>query len=690
MVVIQGTLLLVCLVLLGNVLGHFLPMVPDALIQIALGLSLALVVNAQIPVATDWFMLLFIAPLLYNDGRHFPRRALWALRRQIVSNAVFLVFATMFVGGFIIHAMVPRIPLAAAVALGALLAPTDPIAVEGIAKRVHLPKKVLHLVAGESLINDASGLIGFKYGLAAALSGQFILGDAVKDFSYIAVVGALAGALCMVVINGLRRLLLKQGIGDPVVHTVLQLVTPFLIYLIAEEQFHASGVIAVVVAGLMTDSKSNPYMAALPKLKLVSTYAWDVLVYILNGLIFILLGLELPITMRATIMDVHISTWRAVGYVLVVYLTLIGLRFAWVYLSDAWRQHRLGQHQAHLLSAVLSAIAGARGIITIVGVLAIPTTLMTGSPFPERSLILFIGAGVTMLSLVVASVSLPLLARLLPQRQAQTATTEATHLNWQQAQDYVLRTAIRELKQAQRAEMPKPALDLIGEYQRQLRRLQLLTDGQHDKMPDVLRDELTIRWLGTKGELDAVHDMVANDTIQPHLAKMLDRRLRVKLADIAYMLRHNGHRTLMMRLRQWRGKLRHRVEFLKLARTQEASKAYRDAVKQTAKGALANINMALKSPAYKHRQFSKQVVSTQIVHYRNRIETVRALNHGGKASVYRIETQRLRMRAFTAERRAVHDLMDAERITPMMAQRLSSEVSYRENAVSLRLADAED
>lgn len=315
---------------------------------------------------------------------------------------------------------------------------------------------------------------------------------------------------------------------------------------------------------------------------------------------------------------------------------------------------------------------------------------MDGTPFPQRALMLFIGAGVTVLSLVVASVCLPLLARLLPARQTNPTTHDVPHLSWQQAQDYVLRAAIRELKLAQRPEMAKPALDLLGEYQRQLRRLHLVTDVHGTSMPDILRDELTIRQLGTAGELKAINEMAAAGELTPVLARRLRHRLETKLADLDYMLRHDGRRTLSMRIRQLRGMLRHKTEFLTILHTAERSQVYRDAVKQAAKGALANINAALKSPEYKHRRFSKQVVSTQIVHYRSRIETVRDLNHGSKAGTYQLEYQRLRMRAYTAERSAVHALMDAGRITPLLAQRLSNEISYSENAVSLRGLEAED
>ena len=311
---VEAVLFLMALVTISNVLSHYIVAVPVSLIQVALGLGAALFFHLTINLATDWFMLLFIAPLLFYDGRHFPRRELWELRGPIMGNAIFLVFATMLVGGYLIHFLIPPLPLPASFALAAILSPTDPIAVQSLAKRVHLPSGVLHLVSGESLINDASGLIGFKYGIAATMTGAFALGHAVRDFFYVALVGALAGLVLIGLINLSRNWLLQQGLNDVILHTILQVLTPFFIYLIVDEFMHASGVIAVVVAGLMSNTQHNRYVAALPELRIVSERTWDLIVYTLNGIIFLILGIELPVAMRDTIADHEVNTWQALEF----------------------------------------------------------------------------------------------------------------------------------------------------------------------------------------------------------------------------------------------------------------------------------------------------------------------------------------------------------------------------------------
>ncbi|GAY72727.1 Na+/H+ antiporter [Lentilactobacillus kosonis] len=147
--ILEAVILLIGVVLLSNVLDHFIPSVPVSLIQVFLGLCAALFMQVSIPLKTDWFLLLFIAPLLFNDGRRFPKRELWKLRGPILGNAIVLVFLTTLLGGLLFHVIIPTMPMAVSFALAAILSPTDPVAVQSISKRVSLPEGVLHIVSGE-------------------------------------------------------------------------------------------------------------------------------------------------------------------------------------------------------------------------------------------------------------------------------------------------------------------------------------------------------------------------------------------------------------------------------------------------------------------------------------------------------------------------------------------------------------
>lgn len=325
-------LLLICLVI-SNIISHYIPMIPTALTQIALGILIALAYKEfSLELETEWFLLLFVAPLLYNDGRYFPRDQLWNMRGAILGNAIILVVLTTLGGGYLIHAVIPDIPLAAAFALAAILSPTDPVAVNGIAKRIHIPEKVLNLVRGESLINDASGLVAFNYAVAAVVTGYFSLKEALFDFSYMFVVGALLGFVLSLAMAWIRFSLLKQGIKDTTLHSLLQILTPFLIFIVTEEFLHASGVIAVVVGGIVHSLMRERTETMLAEEQLLTENIWSTLLFVLNGVVFLLLGLNIPSSIQDTVANPNINNVLAMGYVLIVGVGILGIRFIWSHL----------------------------------------------------------------------------------------------------------------------------------------------------------------------------------------------------------------------------------------------------------------------------------------------------------------------------------------------------------------------
>lgn len=691
---IEAIILLLLLVIASNVISHYLVAVPVSLIQISLGLVVALVFHVEVAMNTDWFMLVFTAPLLFNDGRHFPKRELWALRGPIIGNAIFLVFATTFIGGFFIHWLIPAMPLAASLALAAILSPTDPIAVQSIAQRVHLPKSILHLVSGESLINDASGLIGFKYGIAATVTGSFVATHAIGDFFFVAIVGAVAGLLIMLALNALRVWLLHQGINDVILHTVLNLTTPLVIYLAVDEGLHASGVIAVVVAGLLNNARGNRYVQALPELRIVTERTWDIVVYLLNGIIFLILGIELPVAMHTTIAARDVNTFQALFDVVLIYLVVLGLRIAWV-----WGYQRLG-HQDHVgfKTALLSGLSGVRGAITLVGVLAVPLTLANGDAFPARHLMLFIAAGFVILSLIVAVVGLPLLTASrtpLTLRGSTVSTTDddavvteaPRALTFAQAQRFLYQMAVRRIESERREGNQKPALDLITEYQNLIRRVDLQADTSADDIPPIIKDELILRGIGLDGELQTLAAQKA--TLDPKDYAKVKKHLVNRRADIDAMLAHRGRKTLRIHMAKWRLNVMQTSKRIVGVRHSNHPKelAKLTLEKDLAKGGLKYLSAYLKRPDQRHHQYNRQVIYALIVQYRNRIASVKAIaTH--KSTQYESQLQQLRVIALAAERSAIHELLTQGYIDAHLAQHLSQAVNNTETAAALSAEEA--
>ncbi len=405
-----AVLLMLGLIAVSNIVNRFIPFVPVPLIQIGLGVIAAVIpTGIHMSFEPELFFVLFIAPLLFNDGRRTPRDELWNLRAPILLLALGLVFATVFVAGYAIHWMIPSIPLAASFALAAILSPTDAVAVSALAGKVHLPKSIHRILEGESLMNDASGLVAFKFAIAAAVTGMFSLPKATVSFVLIAAGGLLLGALLSFVLIRLSVFIRRFGMEDVTIHVLLQILTPFIIYLVSEE-IGVSGILAVVAGGVMFAIEKDRAVSPQYKLQLVSASTWSVLLLILNGLVFLILGVSVPDVVEVIYRDSTLNNFMVAGYVLAITALLIVLRFLWVYAYSLFESRRLKTPRSPLKSQLITSISGVRGAVTLAGAFSIPLVLGDGSPFPQRDLIIALAAGVILMSLIIASIFLPLLA----------------------------------------------------------------------------------------------------------------------------------------------------------------------------------------------------------------------------------------------------------------------------------------
>jgi monovalent cation/hydrogen antiporter len=410
-------------VVVSGLIARVLPFnLPRPVVQIALGAFIAAVSKSPVKLDPDVFFLLFLPPLLFLDGWRIPNEGLRRDRGLILELALGLVFFTVLGMGLFIHWMIPAIPLAAAFALGAIVSPTDPVAVSAIAARVPIPPRLMHRLEAESLLNDASGLVCFRFAIAAALTGTFSLGRASLTFLQLAVGGVVIGAVVTYGIAWLKTIVSRR-IGEEAGSQVLiSLLIPFAAYEVAEH-LHCSGILAAAVAGIaMSHAELSGRALAITRVQ--RTAVWDTLQYALNGVMFVLLGEQLPGILSGTVLVVrqsnHVNPWWLLAYVVAINFGLAVLRFAWVWVST-----RLSELAATLrgapppekadprLIAVMS-LAGVRGAITLAGVLTVPLTLPDGSAFPARELVIFLAAGVIVLSLIAASIGLPRLLHGMP------------------------------------------------------------------------------------------------------------------------------------------------------------------------------------------------------------------------------------------------------------------------------------
>jgi len=432
---VEIVLLVLMLGAVTGIAARYLPAIPLPLIQIAMGAALSWPQQGlHIAFDPELFLLLFIPPLLFADGWRIPKREFFALWRPVLRLALGLVLLTVLGLGVLIHWLIPAIPLPVAFALAAVVSPTDAVAVSAITRNRGMPGKTMSVLEGESLLNDASGLVALKFAVAATVTGTFSWSHAVADFLWIALAGLAAGAV-LGWGYALLRARVTRRLGDVAATqmVVLMALLPFAAYLLGEA-VGASGILAAVAAGITTnlaDLERGDFVDE----RLQSASTWAMIESSFNGAVFLLLGLQLPSIIVTTLDADRISIWRLAGYVAALSLALLALRWLWFMIGLQSRRLRayvleqlarqwpdqgaigpvltLHRRMTWFISAV-SALAGIRGAITLAGALSIPLMVHGHHPFPERDLLIFLATGTILFTLVVGSVGLPILLKHLP------------------------------------------------------------------------------------------------------------------------------------------------------------------------------------------------------------------------------------------------------------------------------------
>ncbi|MCQ4307887.1 Na+/H+ antiporter [Pseudomonas stutzeri] len=458
------TLYLIFLLLLAvgasRILANVIP-VPLPILQILMGSMLALPpFGMGVELRPEIFMLLFIPPLLFYDGWKIPKREFTEHGAEMTAMALVLVLVILVVVGYFIHWLLPTIPLAASFALAAILSPTDALAVIAIAQG-RLPRHMAHQLEGEAMMNDATGLVSFKFALAAAITGTFSLTTVTGEFFVIALGGLLIGAGLSWAVGKAKQWMTARDLFDPSAYVLMILLLPFAAFFLAE---HAgmSGILSAVAAG-MVQSRID-MLPVKTSTRILNRSIWEMLDFSFNGLVFLLLGLQFPRIVE--------RVWEAAGQqsysmpmlifsALAIMALLLVIRFGFVYAyhwSEARVLRALGktvQPKPLRLFSALSAVAGVRGAITLAGVLSIP--LMIGdTPFPGRDLMIFLAAAVIILSLLVGALGIPYFLKQLPNNDVEQHREELKKARRIAAQAAV--TWLENWKQANPVEDPDEAL----------------------------------------------------------------------------------------------------------------------------------------------------------------------------------------------------------------------------------------
>ncbi len=471
----QFVLIVLTCVAASSVIDKFVD-VSIPVIQVVIGLLVALVLPSvqEVHLESELFMLVFIAPLLFNETRETNIRALLLNLNSILSLAIALVIVSVLSVGYALHLMVPSIPLAAAFALASALGPTDAATVTALKSNIHLTHRQQTLLSGESLINDASGVVAFQFSVAAAVTGAFSLVDAAGSFTGLFVGGIAMGVVTGFAFSAVNAMLGRLGYEDTVANVLYEVLTPFLVYLLAET-FHVSGVLAVVAAGLVIALPRRQNNKALfARQKLVSDSTWKVISFLINGTLFVFLGMELPLAVLPGT-NGGLNILQILGIVIAITLFMHAVRFAWLYALETHKLHKGSRlctgkddvddendsagsspadgekpdeqpkptcaikpifiTSAELIKNVLvTTIAGAKGAVTLSIIFTLPMMTQSGAAFPQRDLLITIAAGVILATLLLADNLLPVLSKSpdadsdLPERlhKGEIAVLEAT------------------------------------------------------------------------------------------------------------------------------------------------------------------------------------------------------------------------------------------------------------------------
>ena len=377
------------------------------ILLIIAGLIISLIPGIpNITIDPEFIFLIFLPPLLYEAAWTISWKELWHWRRIILSFAFVVVFLTALSVALVANYFIPGFGLALGFLLGGIVSPPDAVSAGAILKFVKVPRAISSILQGESLLNDASSLIIFRFALVAVSTTQFIFAKAAINFSWMVVSGIVVGLLIGWIFMKLHKYLPTDANMD----VALTLVMPYIVYLAAEEM-HSSGVLAVVTAGLYLSHNRHSFLTSASRVR--GYNVWQSLVFVMNGLVFTLIGLSLP-SITAGIEGV--SFYSAIGYGVLITFVIIIVRIlsaygAVVITKIAKRYITVVDVNPGMKGPFILGWAGMRGVVSLAAALSIPVTLNNGNAFPQRNLILFITFIVILLTLMLQGLTLPYLIK---------------------------------------------------------------------------------------------------------------------------------------------------------------------------------------------------------------------------------------------------------------------------------------
>ncbi|MDR1358029.1 MAG: sodium:proton antiporter [Coriobacteriales bacterium] len=740
-------------VLVSSFFGSRFPKIPVSLIQIALGVAFAFVpLSFEMHFEPELFMVLFIAPLLFEDAKKMDKPSLWRLKYPVLALALGLVFCTVLVLGFAINLFAPSIPLAAAFALAAALAPTDAVSVSALKRTATISDKQSQLLQGESLLNDASSIVSFNFAIAAAITGSFSVWEAGGSFLIMFVGGMVLGVVLMLLRYASLRFLRARGVDSVSFYVLFEIITPVLVYLVAE-LIHVSGIIAVVAAGITHSFSPRVVTPSSARLNLVSSSVWSVISFTLNGLVFLMLGTQLPYVIARVWTGTAADSNFLIIFIVIILLIILVFRFVWVFVmhrnvnlgkgdvelaydeaeptpfvdeeaeeekvlgeglgelsaaeqGDAMEKRaaidrkqlrkslaerraarraarkaekqaaRADKHYAklHLSDALMLSLTGVKGAITLAVILSIPLTLDGTTPFPERDLLIFLASGTILLSLVLASIAVPIIA---PKRQK--ALHPEAELN---AILDIYRKVIASLTSSVESGERSAVDEVVREY---YSRISSLKSNNSLEVPH----EVNVRRYAIELQLEHLQQLTDNDKVSSTAALFYINFLSHQLA------RAEHHSTVRWELKAFFEQFSHRLKAyreLRTRRKKDPGELPKNRLQRHELRALQieNYRYAL-AKLHEHEpseELPERTVKLMIMEMEQQLSRLENRGRrGAGATVQRHNEERaaVEARALDLEREAINDALDQGNISSEAAKTLRDNVAMMELDMEDRL-----
>ena len=509
--------LLVAMVALAIVAPYL--KIPYPILLVLGGLLLGFVPGLpQFTLNPDLIFLLFLPPLVYSSAWTTSWRDFHANLRPISMLAIGLVLFTTILVAIVAHTFIPGLPWAAAFVLGAIISPTDAVAATSIAQRLGLPRRIVTIIEGESLVNDASGLVIYQFATTAVVVGTFSLANASLQFVIVSVGGILIGLAIGLLLTQVHRFL-----NNPPLEITITLLTPYTAYLIADG-LHVSGVLATVTAGLYLAWRAPIIFSAETRQQALAV--WNNFTFLLNGLVFIFIGLQLrSILQTLSVTVAQRSVANLFWYAVVVCVAVIVVRMLWVFPATYLPRllsRRVREHDPYpgWRNVVIIAWTGMRGVVSLAAAFALPLVTQSGAAFPGRALIVFLTFCVIFVTLVLQGLSLPFLIHRLGLKDDGDADREEVNARKTTAQAALDR--INEL--IEQGDVPKEAAEhLRTHYEVRFKSIVDASDGEANENHLAAYQYLQQQTL--KAEQAAVISLRSHGEISDEVFRRIEREL---------------------------------------------------------------------------------------------------------------------------------------------------------------------